>query len=67
MLWGKVEMKNEEKVFKLTLLELEPDKNNITDPELINYTRFLNEKFILKTEEEEPEQEIRENENKEIE
>lgn len=65
-LWGNEEMKNDEKMFKFNYPELEYDKNNITDTQLINYADFLNNKYKLKTKEEQPNEEALELENKEI-
>ena len=66
MIWGNEEMKGEEKIFKLNYLELEPDGNNITDPLLIRYSDFLNQKFKPKTSDEIPDEEQLNQENKEL-
>jgi len=66
MLWGNEEMKNDEKIFKFNYPDLEYDKNTITDTQLISYADFLNNKYKLRTKEEQPDEEALELENKEI-
>ena len=53
-IWGKIEYKNNEPVFKVTYGELEYERKNIPDQdeELMNYNQFLDWKFKLKTREE---------------
>lgn len=45
--------------FKLYHTELEVDKSNLPDNELINFKQFVDSKFPIKTTEEEPNEEYR--------
>jgi len=65
-MWGVEEIKADTKIFKLIHLELEPDKNNLLEPNLVNFHDFLLQKHKLKGEDEEPDSEKRETDNKEI-
>jgi len=58
--------KNSEQTFKVIHPELEFDKNNLQDQELINYLEFLETKFKLKTQKEESDSEIRNAYNEEV-
>jgi hypothetical protein len=65
MIWGKIE----DKVggpFKVIHTELEFDKNNLQDKELISYKEYLDMTFKTKTEEEEENAEYRELVNQEV-
>jgi hypothetical protein len=55
-IWGKIENKNQEPIFKVIHPELEYEKKNLPeyDSELMNYIEFLDFKFKLKTLEEVP-------------
>lgn len=55
-IWGKIEYKNQEPIFKVIHPELEYEKKNLPeyDSELMNYIEFLDFKFKLKTLEEVP-------------
>jgi hypothetical protein len=66
LIWGKPEVKGAETIFKLGHPELEFDRNNLPDPELISYKEFLDEQYKLRTTEEEPEEEARNTYNNEI-
>ncbi len=66
MIWGKVEQKGDEQIFKLAHNELEYDQNNIQDKELINYKTFLTEKYKLKYEDEEPIDDLRKAYNSDV-
>lgn len=68
LIWGKVEYKNQEPVFKVAHPDLEYDKKNIpeTEFEIMNYNQFLDFKFKLKTPEEEPNEEYRTLYNEEV-
>ncbi len=48
-----------EPTFKVIHPELEFDKNNLQDQDLINYIDFLNIKYKEKTKSEEPDEEAR--------
>jgi hypothetical protein len=59
LIWGKVEIKNDEEIFKLACPELEYDKAFIQDPnvdkdQIIKYSQFLEKKYTLKTSFDEP-------------
>jgi hypothetical protein len=59
-IWGKIEMKGDEMIFKNAPVELEPDKaGGVLDPELVSYEDFLEQKYKLKTEFEIPDMEER--------
>jgi hypothetical protein len=60
-MWGKVEYKNQEPMFKVVHPELEYEKKHLPeyDVELMNYKEFLDFKFQLKTPEEVPIEEDR--------
>jgi hypothetical protein len=60
-MWGKVDYKNQEPIFKVVHPELEYEKKNLPeyDTELINYIEFLDFKFKLKTPEDVPNEEDR--------
>lgn len=47
-IWGKIEMKGEDKLFKPLHPELEFDSSKILDSEMINYLQFIQERFPLK-------------------
>jgi len=55
-IWGKIEYKNQEPIFKVIHPELEYEKKILPeyDSELMNYIEFLDFKFKLKTLEEVP-------------
>jgi hypothetical protein len=52
-------MKGEEMIFKNAHNELEPDKANILDPELLSYHEFLEKKYKFKTDFDIPDMEDR--------
>ena len=54
-IWGKIEYKNNEPIFKVTHGELEYERKNIPDShdqDIINYKQFVEWKYKLKTPEE---------------
>jgi len=58
--------KNNEMIFKIDHLELEFDRKNIHKPDIINYYEFLEFKYKIKSIDEEPNEEYREQYNKEV-
>jgi len=58
--------KNGEPTFKVIHQELEFDKNNLQDQDLINYVDYLDIIFKEKTKSEEPDEEERHAWNKEV-
>lgn len=66
LIWGKVEEKNEQLIFKLGHNSLEYDPNNVPDKELIRYNTFIEMKHKYILPEEEPNEVLRIELNKEI-
>jgi hypothetical protein len=67
MIWGRVEiMKDGDPQFKLLHMELEFEYEKLLEKDLINYQDFLNKKYKLKTETENPHEEMRKSVNEEL-
>lgn len=65
-MWGKLETKKNEEMFKLTHLELEPNRENLEDPSLLNFYEYINQIYKEKTEDELPEENVRVSYNSEM-